>query len=79
LLVEQPSLEAIRTPRYMYAEYDNGERELYDLKRDPFELQSRHRDPAYSSVEGKLADRLDLLRGCAGSSCRLHRADPPAP
>jgi arylsulfatase A-like enzyme len=79
LLVEQPSLEAIRTPRYMYAEYHNGDRELYDLKRDPYELQSRHRDPAYSSVETELADRLDLLRGCAGSACRLHRADPPAP
>ena len=79
MLIEQPGFEAIRTRRYMYVEYENGERELYDLKRDPYELESRHRDSAYASVERELAARLELLRGCAGSSCRIQRADPPAP
>ena len=49
LLIEEPSFEAIRTERYMYAEHDTGEKELYDLQKDPFELQSRHDDPAYAS------------------------------
>jgi arylsulfatase A-like enzyme len=79
LLVEQPGFEAIRTRRYVYAEYGNGERELYDLKRDPYELHNRNRDPAYASAKAELASRLELLRGCAGSTCRLHRADPPGP
>src|SRR5205823_4265586 len=46
LLVEEPSFEAIRTKRYLYAEHSTGEQELYDLNKDPFELQSRHNAPA---------------------------------
>lgn len=76
LLIEQPSLAAIRTQRYMYAEYTNGERELYDLQKDPFELQSRHASSAYAPVRTALAAELQKLRNCSGASCRLHRPDP---
>jgi N-acetylglucosamine-6-sulfatase len=69
---EQPSYKAIRTQRYMYAEHGTGEKELYDLQNDPFELQSRHNAPAYASVKALLAARLDELRNCAGTSCRTH-------
>jgi N-acetylglucosamine-6-sulfatase len=72
LLIEEPSFEAIRTERYMYAEHNTGEKELYDLLKDPFELRSRHADPAYASVEAQLAARLHELQNCAGSSCRAH-------
>ncbi len=61
LLVEQPSFAAIRTKRYMYAEHDTGEEELYDLRKDPFELRSRHNAPAYASVKAQLATRLHEL------------------
>ncbi len=70
LLIEEPSFKAIRTERYMYAEYGSGERELYDLKDDPFELISRHNAPAYASVRAQLAARLQNLKSCAGVSCR---------
>jgi arylsulfatase A-like enzyme len=66
----QPSFEAIRTERYMYAEHGTGEKELYDLKNDPFELVSRHNDPAYAVVQAQLAARLHELQSCAGPSCR---------
>ena len=33
----------------------HGERELYDLQRDPDELQSVHADPAYASVRATLS------------------------
>ncbi|HWE12381.1 MAG TPA: sulfatase [Solirubrobacteraceae bacterium] len=33
-----PSYEALRTTRFLYVEYIDGERELYDLQRDPYEL-----------------------------------------
>ena len=56
----------------MYAEHSTGEKELYDLKNDPFELQSRHNAPAYASVKAQLAARLHQLQNCAGSSCRIH-------
>ena len=39
---------------------------------DPFELVSRHNDPAYASVKAQLAAELQKLRRCSGSSCHLH-------
>ena len=61
----------IRTPRDVYVEYRDGEREFYDLGRDPDELVNRANDPAYGGVVAELARRLALLRDCAGASCRL--------
>ncbi|MEK6328219.1 MAG: sulfatase [Actinomycetota bacterium] len=72
LLIEEPSFAAIRTERYMYAEHDTGEEELYDLNNDQFELRSRHNSPAYASVQAELATRLHRLQNCAGSSCHSH-------
>ena len=54
---------AVRTPRRVYVEHENGERELYDLRRDPFQLRSGDRAP-------RLAARLERLRDCAGADCR---------
>ncbi len=82
LLIEQPiggarGFEAIRTERYMYAEHNTGEKELYDLQKDPFELQSRHDSPAYASVKAQLAARLHTLQTCSGPTCRVHPALSP--
>ena len=66
-----PQYDAIRTPRYLYAEYvKTGERELYDLRCDPYELRSRHASRRYAAVRRKLARRLAALRNCAGRGCR---------
>jgi N-acetylglucosamine-6-sulfatase len=62
--------DGIRTQHYKYAEYANGDRELYDLRRDPSELQSEHANPAYNSLKGLLAARLHRLITCAGAGCR---------
>jgi arylsulfatase A-like enzyme len=70
LLIEEQLFKAIRTERYLYAEHDTGERELYDLNNDPFELRSRHDSPSYASVRAQLAARLRQLETCSGSSCR---------
>jgi N-acetylglucosamine-6-sulfatase len=74
LLIERTpgrgDFRAVRTPRYLFARYANGERELYDLARDPYELQSRHRIPAYRAVRRDLAERLAHLRRCSGANCR---------
>jgi N-acetylglucosamine-6-sulfatase len=66
----QPAFDAIRTYRYVYVQHANGERELYDLERDPYQLTSLHDDPAYADVQAELALRLGLLSVCAGRSCR---------
>ena len=67
---QQPAFNAIHTRRYVYAEYATGEKELYDLQSDPFELFSRDQAPAYASIRSTLATRLHQLQNCAGSSCR---------
>ena len=79
LLIEEPTFKAIRTGRYMYAEHDTGERELYDLIKDPYELVSRHNDPAYAAVKAELARRLDVLRTCSGAGCRVYEPGPAQP
>jgi arylsulfatase A-like enzyme len=66
----RPSYEAIRTPRWLWVEYRNGSRELYDLEADPLQLKSRHGDPALAAVQADLAGRLARLRTCAGPTCR---------
>ena len=68
---EYPAVyHAIRTTRYLYVEYNTGDRELYDLKRDPNELSSRHNDPRYAAVRARLARHLAVLQSCKGTSCR---------
>ena len=72
--VDDPSVglpyRGILTPRYKYIRYRDGEQELYDLVRDPGELRSRHRDPAYRRTRNALAARLATLQSCSGASCR---------
>ena len=58
----------------MYVLHANGERELYDLERDPNQLTSLHNDPAYADVQAELALRLGLLSVCVGPSCRSRPA-----
>ena len=67
---DTPRYVGVRTARYLYAEYPNGDRELYDLERDPFELESLHADPAYADERAALERLLDRLRTCAGRACR---------
>jgi N-acetylglucosamine-6-sulfatase len=66
----KPPYIAVRDPRWFYAEYKNGDRELYDLQNDPNELRSLHADPALAAVRKDLAGRLAKLRSCSGASCR---------
>lgn len=64
-----PSYEAVRTDHDVYVEYADGEREYYDVRKDPNEL-----DNAIGRVP---ADRLDRLKAmlnrlekCSGGTCR---------
>ena len=70
-ILEGRAFAAIRTPRFVRAEYqERGGAELYDLKRDPHQLENLHGAPRYRSIERRLSRRLDRLKGCAGGSCR---------
>jgi N-acetylglucosamine-6-sulfatase len=70
ILLENQQSAAVRTRRYVFADHAGEEAELYDLRRDPFELESRHDAPQFAGVRSRLEQRLEQLRNCAGASCR---------
>lgn len=61
--------DAIRTAHYTYIEYGTGERELYDLRRDPWQLDNMVGKANAALVEA-LATRLAELKNCAATNCR---------
>ena len=65
-----PPYRALRTADLLFVEYDDGERELYDRRMDPYELENlaATADP---SVLADLASRLADLRECAADGCRV--------
>jgi arylsulfatase A-like enzyme len=69
----------IRLGSYKYIEWPTGERELYDLIRDPYELNSRHRDRRLYPIRNYLARQLDRLKNCLGSECRFEPGELPEP
>ncbi len=66
--------DALRNASYTYVENGSGERELYDLAKDPFQLQNQIANPAYADAAAALAGRLAGLRACAAESCRTKPA-----
>jgi N-acetylglucosamine-6-sulfatase len=73
-----PKYVGIRTPRYAYicdlrhgANHHCVESELYDLKRDPYELRNVAGTRRYAAVQADLRTRLRALRHCAGASCMV--------
>jgi arylsulfatase A-like enzyme len=60
---------AVRTGKYTYVAYNNGEQELYDVELDPYQLDSIEpaADPA---LIDELATRRTELSACRGQECR---------
>ncbi|MCI0477054.1 MAG: hypothetical protein L0Y55_12465, partial [Anaerolineales bacterium] len=67
--------QAIRVLQYTYVEYANGEKELYDLRADPYQLNNlaAKADP---TLLRELAARLRELQTCAGDKCRAIENKP---
>jgi N-acetylglucosamine-6-sulfatase len=74
-----PAYRSIRTDRYEYTVYANGETELYDMWRDPAQLRSLARDPRYRYVRKWLYNALIPLSSCGGASCRVDLGPDPLP
>ncbi|MBA2714487.1 MAG: sulfatase [Rubrobacteraceae bacterium] len=60
----------LRTPQWAYVEWVNGERELYDMYNDSYQLQSLHADPAKEQLMDQFSARIGTLKSCSGNSCR---------
>jgi arylsulfatase A-like enzyme len=74
-----PAYRSIRTDRYEYTVYANGQSELYDMIRDPSQLHSLAADPRYRDVRKWLYGALVPLSSCAGASCRVELGPDPLP
>jgi N-acetylglucosamine-6-sulfatase len=64
-----PTYRALRTSSMTYVEYETGERELYDVSRDPYELENIVPRAAKSTID-KLSAQLAAMRSCSGAACR---------
>ena len=64
------SYRAVRTRRWLWVEYRDGARELYDRRSDPDELHSLHADPSYRLERIRLHRLVRRLASCRGRGCR---------
>ncbi|WP_260477781.1 sulfatase [Nonomuraea sp. WAC 01424] len=64
-----PAYQALRTERYTYVKYDTGERQLYDLTVDPYQLDNLAATANPALLLG-LDTRLEAMRACSGGGCR---------
>ena len=79
--IERYELELASAEEGLDAQIGAGaltDRELYDLRRDPYQLESVDRKRAYRRTRAALEDALAQLRVCEGPSCLLD-PDVPAP
>jgi arylsulfatase A-like enzyme len=58
---DHPSYCGVRTERYLFVEYNSGERELYDYQRDPLELDNRANSKRYDDVQHQLKRQAKKL------------------
>ncbi|MFN8160737.1 MAG: sulfatase [Solirubrobacterales bacterium] len=65
---DQP-YQGVRTSRYKYVVWSYGARELYDLRKDPYEMHNKVADPAYASIKRRLQGKLKRLEDCKGAAC----------
>jgi arylsulfatase A-like enzyme len=64
-----PAWRAVRTTRWLYIEYKGGQRELYDQRRDPSQMNSVVGDPRLRVRVRTLRRILSDLEKCRGRQC----------
>ena len=75
--IEDVSFRGIRTEKFVYVEYVNGEIEYYDLTADPFELNNLAKS-LDASVLASLHSWLEELKTCSAEACRKSEDTLPA-
>ncbi len=71
---DPPTYEAMRTATELYVEYVDGDREYYDLRRDPAELHNIAATLSASRL-ASLHRTLAALAGCRGVTCQSAAAE----
>ena len=73
-----PPFKALRLQDRVYIEYPRtGERELYDLRADPMQLENLAGDPAHDEEMAELHAWLEAMLNCVGQACRDAEESPP--
>jgi len=70
-----PAFRGFRTRTQSYVEYITGEKELYDLKSDPYQLQNLASQAA-PALMAQYSARLKALMACKASACRTIEETP---
>ena len=75
LAIQLPDYAGIRTTQYKYVQRIGAARELYDLIKDPYELNNLWplADPQF---QAELTALLESYQRCAGATCRSIEAQP---
>ena len=60
----------IRLGAYKYIEWPDGEKELYDINKDPYELNNIVRDKNYTPIRAFLHEELVRMEECSGRTCQ---------
>jgi N-acetylglucosamine-6-sulfatase len=70
ILAPPKDYEGIRLGPYKYIAWPDGEKELYDINRDPYELNNIVRVPNFFPVRNAMHRELRRLEDCVGRTCR---------
>ncbi len=74
-----PAYRGLRTSRYLYVLYANGQSELYDMKLDPGQLSNVAQNRRYRPVRRWLFAHLTAMVACKGAQCRAQAGPNPKP
>lgn len=77
LLAPPKDYAGIRLGPYKYIAWPSGEKELYDINKDPNELNSLHKVPNFFPIRNFLHRQMKRLTDCVGRGCR--EVTPPMP
>lgn len=77
ILTPPKDYEGIRLGPYKYIAWPDGEKELYDLEKDPNELNNIVRIPNYFPIRNYLHRELRDLENCVGRGCREEASEIP--
>ena len=69
-----PMFRALRNNRFLYVQHGTtGETELYDMRKDPYQLRNVEDSDLYAPIRSLLARRLRGLKRCRGERCNAGR------
>jgi len=77
LLAPPKDYAGIRLGPYKYIAWPTGEKELYNINKDPNELNSLHNVPNFFPIRNFLHRQMKRLSDCVGRGCR--EVTPPMP